>query len=291
MSVNVGKMKENLYEILGVTETATTEEIRKSYKALALQYHPDKNDSPDAEENFKRIGGAYEILSDPQKRLVYDNKTDDWDDESEVGDFFESFLEAFMSRFVSFRFTNSGYVFPPLKYDLQVKLAEVYKGCTKKHRVERYEMQRDGTRLKRVRLLSVDVKPGVMNGFKIVLKHEGHESGRGPPSDVIFTVHVEPHPVFKRQGNDLRYTACITQREADNGVNIKVPAFGGIKVAVDTTGETIKAGTVKRVLGCGLPFPNDPSKFGDIVVSFEIKAESVKKTVKPKHQKPKKRKK
>ena len=136
--------KKDYYEILGVSRTASQEEIKKAYRRLARQYHPDINKSPEAEAKFKEINEAYEVLSDPEKRAIYDRYghaglTGDIVDYSGFGGF-ESIIEEFFGGFGFPRVKRQ----PPrrgqdLYYELSITLEEAAFGAEKEFEIQRYE--------------------------------------------------------------------------------------------------------------------------------------------------------
>ncbi len=91
------------------------------------------------------------------------------------------------------------------------------------------------------------------------------------PADIIFIIRDKPHPLFKREGSDLRYVARLTLKQALCGVIFEVPTMTGEKLRISTKHEIIKPNTVKRVQGYGLPFPKDPTKKGDLLIAFDIR--------------------
>lgn len=124
-------MAENFYEILGVPETASQEEIKKAYRRLALEYHPDRNPSPEAEERFKQISQAYAVLSDPEKRAEYDRLLRGGGSDTLEG-FFNEVFESFFGISTRPRGVD-------LKYRLELTLEEVARGGEKTLRYQRRE--------------------------------------------------------------------------------------------------------------------------------------------------------
>ena len=160
---------------------------------------------------------------------------------------------------------------PPIEYDLYVALEEISKGCTKKMKINRSAVGPNGMPTKEEKVLSITVKPGWKAGTKITFPREGDQLPGKTPADVIFIIRDKPHPTFKRDGSDIKYTAKISLKQALCGAQIQVPTLTGETVPLDTTREVIKPNTVKRLQGRGLPYPTEPSRRGDLLVNFDIK--------------------
>lgn len=160
---------------------------------------------------------------------------------------------------------------PPVEYDLAVSLEDILKGCTKKMKISRKVLMPDGQSMRREeKVLTINVKPGWKAGTKITFQKEGDQSPRATAADIVFIIRDRPHDVFKRDGVDIKYTATITLRTALTGCTIDVPTLQGDTVKLSYN-EVIKPTTIKRVQGQGLPNPKDPSKRGDLIISFDIK--------------------
>lgn len=339
-------MGKDFYKTLGIEKTATDDEIKKAYRKLALKYHPDKNKSPAAEDRFKEIAEAYEVLSDKKKRDIYDQYGEEGlhggapgggtDGQQQFsyefhGDPRATFAQFFGSSdpFGIFFGTNEpnrmfdsnmfaggggmdddhdvysqmngifgnqrvgggpGGAFrsqsfnihqspnrkarqqdPPIEHDLYVTMEDIDRGCIKKMKISRMVMQPDGTTKKEEKVLQVTVKPGWKAGTKITFQKEGDVMPGKIPADIVFIIRDKPHATFKREGSDVRYTAKISLKQALCGVTVRVPTISGVDITLNSTGEVIKPNTVKRIQGKGLPFPKEPSRRGDLLVSFEIK--------------------
>lgn len=328
-------MGKDYYRILGLPKSATDDEIKKAYRKLALRYHPDKNKAANAEEKFKEVAEAYEVLSDKSKREIYDkygeeglkgggarngggNSTSftyqfhgdpratfaqffgssnpfaaffdmsdnlfdknvfDLDTEH---DFFSSPFGGLGSRhglggaFRSHSFNvhtplkKEKQQDPPIEHDLYVTLEEIYNGCVKKMKISRRVLQPDGTPRKEDKYVSISVKPGWKSGTKVTFQKEGDQTRGKIPADIVFIIRDKPHPLFKREGSDLRYTARLTLKQALCGVVFEVPTMSGDKLRISTMQEIIKPNTVKRIQGYGLPFPKDITRKGDLLVAFDI---------------------
>ncbi|XP_022659590.1 dnaJ protein homolog 1-like isoform X2 [Varroa jacobsoni] len=160
---------------------------------------------------------------------------------------------------------------PPVEHDLFVSLEDILKGCTKKMKISRKVLAPDGRTTRREeKVLTINVKPGWKAGTKITFQKEGDQSPGTTPADIVFIIRDKPHELFKRDGVDIRYTAKITLREALTGTRIQVPTLQGGTVSLHYN-ELIKPTTTKRVQGQGLPYPRDPSKRGDMIISFDIR--------------------
>ncbi|XP_055703100.1 dnaJ protein homolog 1 [Phlebotomus papatasi] len=328
-------MGKDFYRILGISKGASDDEIKKAYRKLALKYHPDKNKSPAAEERFKEIAEAYEVLSDKKKRDIYDQYGEEGlkggipgatgqegaytyefhgDPRATFAQFFGSsdpfgaffgtdpqrmfethnifgglddddvFAGQFGGRGPGGAFRSQSFNVqgggspkrrnqqdPPIEHNLYVGLEDVDQGCTKKMKIKRMAIGADGQPFKEEKMLTITVKPGWKAGTKITFQREGDQIPGKIPADIVFIIHDKPHQHFKREGSDIRYSAKITLKQALCGTIVMVPTLSGDTFTVNTAGEVIKPNTVKRYQGKGLPFPKEPSKRGDLLVSFDIK--------------------
>ncbi|XP_076234857.1 dnaJ protein homolog 1 isoform X2 [Calliopsis andreniformis] len=311
-------MGKDYYKILGISKSASDDEIKKAYRKLALKYHPDKNRSAGAEEKFKEIAEAYEVLSDAKKREVYDKFGEEGlkggagtaggggggttytfhgDPKATFAQFFGSASP--FQGFFEFGGPIGNRVFgfheddmdiddplgpnsgrgggkdraqdPAIEHDLYITLEEILRGCTKKMKISRRVVQPDGTTKKEDKVLTINVKPGWKAGTKITFQKEG-DQGRGKvPADIVFIIRDKPHPLFRREGSDIRYTCKLSLKQALCGTVIEVPTLTGEKINLNLTREIVKPNLVKRIQGHGLPFPKEPSRKGDLLVSFDIK--------------------
>ncbi|MEO5375884.1 MAG: J domain-containing protein [Alphaproteobacteria bacterium] len=258
------------YDVLGLTKTATAEDIKRSYRRLARTWHPDGNPDPGAEERFKQISAAYQILSDPVQRGRFDRGEIDADGH-ERGAFrqgqghgrtsggprsargarggfdfgFDGNIdpEDLFSDLFGRRRTKPG---PSPRrrgadsnYELQVTFEEAVLGTTKR------------VTLTTGKTLDVRIAAGTEDGRKLRLKGQGLAGGGGgEPGDALIEIKVAPHAFFVRKGDDIHLEAPMTLKEAVLGAKITVPTVDGrVSVSVPRGSNT---GTVLRLKGKGV---------------------------------------
>jgi curved DNA-binding protein len=270
------------YEVMGVARDASPEEIKRAYRKLARKYHPDVSKEKDAEERFKEIGEAYEVLRDPKKRAAYDalgrrpqgeefRPPPDWNfefDTSGLGaggysDFFEQLFgfgrrgggarSAFRSRGLD----TTGQV--------EITLEEAYSGTTRTITLQRVERGPDNRRHVRPEQLAIKIPPGVTEGSQIRVAAKGEPGiGGGEPGDLFLEVRLLPHKYFRVEGRDVWLDLPITPWEAALGESVRVPTLGGrVDLKIPKGSQTDRQ---LRLKGRGLP-GNPP---GDQFVVLKI---------------------
>ena len=281
-------METNYYKILEINKNASSQDIKKAYKKLALMYHPDKNKSPDAEQKFKKIAEAYEVLSDEKKRKEYDmyGKTLQSSDHLiNTDDILKEFLKQDvtflygipnnMDNFVfNFKYSNNNRYSPytqsvkkdpPIYQDLYVTLEELLKGATKKMKIMRTIYNNNGTSYKEEKILEIIIKKGWKKGTKITFVEEGDRKLGTKPADIIFIIQEKQHALFKRVDNNLTYYADIPLNDFLANAEITVPTLDGELKTIKPNGQKVIIG-----YGLGLPHQKNPSKRGDLVVTLNI---------------------
>jgi curved DNA-binding protein len=289
--------EKDLYAILGVARDADAETIRKTYRKLARKHHPDVNPGDrSAEDKFKDITHAYDVLSDAEKRRSYDEFGDVALQAGFDADKARRAREAFSSRFEpggggGFEgFPGAGEERPEfgglddlfsdlfsrrggarrqrrgsdLEAELELEFVDAALGGERRLSIAR-PMQ-DGT--VRDETVTVRIPPGVADGGRIRLRGKGGEGRGGPPGDLIARIRVRPHRFFRREGRDLYLDLPVTVGEATLGARVEVPTLAG-RVTL-----TIPAGTdcgaKLRLRGKGVPHPSGGQP-GDLYVVVQIR--------------------
>jgi molecular chaperone DnaJ len=261
-------LETDYYAVLGVPKDASDKDIKKAYRKLAQQYHPDKNPGDAAaEDRFKAASEAYAVVGDAEQRKEYDHarqmgqfvgtpgggqryvKVEDLFGD---GGSFELFGGGMSDLFGRAR--NAPRPGRDLSVELGLTFHEAISGVTR-------ELSLDGTKVK------VKIPQGVEDGSRIRVRGKGEAGANGgPPGDLFVTVRAGTHPLFGRKGANLLLTAPITFTEAALGAAISVPTLGGDPVKLKIPPGT-PYGKTFRVRGRGV---ETAKKTGDLLVTVEI---------------------
>ncbi len=277
------------YQILGVPRTATQDEVKKAYRKLARQYHPDNNPgNKQAEAKFKEINEANEVLSDPDKRQKYDALGSQWQayqrmggqpggfdwgqwttqtyDMNDLSDLFGGsggFSDFFTQIFggMGGRTARSASRGPRRGQDYEqpaeISLRDAYQGTT-------LTLQKDGQKLE------VKVPPGVKTGSRIRVAGQGQTGRQGGLSgDLYLIVAVQPDTHFERDGDDLKTEAAIDLYTLILGGEATVRTLSG-NVSLKIPPET-QPGRAFRLRGQGMPVLRDPQQHGDLLVRAQAR--------------------
>ena len=335
--------KRDYYEVLGVTKGASEDEIKKAYKKMARKYHPDLNpDNKEAEEKFKEVNEAYEVLSDPDKKARYDQYGhagvdpnfgagagfDGSFDFGDLGDIFGNFFGGGFGGGGRRTNPNAPQRGESIRLSLTISFEEAAFGCEKEITVERMEQcgtcggsgcaagttpevcpDCHGTGQVQVRrqtpmgvfatsspcgrcggkgkiihqpcpdcrgtgavrkrkTIKASVPAGIDNGQTISIRGQGHAGKNGGPAgDLLITITVRPHELFRREGTSVLCEAPITFAQAVLGAELEIPTIDG-KVKYDLP-EGTQSGTTFRLKGKGIPSINGRGR-GDQYVTVYI---------------------
>jgi curved DNA-binding protein len=282
---------QDYYQILGVARDADTSDIKKAYRQLARKYHPDVNSASGAEEKFKQVNEAYEVLKDNDKRQAYDRFGADWkhgqkfdggfggfqgggfqggnysDGGFSGGDFSDFFESIFGGGFQQggpspFQQGARGPRRPrgaDQQLKLDITLEEAFNGGSK---TIQFSRSSDSPEMKK---LKINIPQGVASGQKIRLAGQGQAAPHGAESgDLYLEMNILPHRLFRLEGRDVILRLPITPWEAAEGASLKVPTLSGsveLKIKPGT-----RSGQKMRLKGKGMP----GAQAGDQLVEIMI---------------------
>jgi len=268
------------YQTLGVAKTASQDEIRSAYRKLAMKYHPDRNPGDKkAEEKFKEINEAYQVLSDPQKRSRYDQLGDsyfryqqgggapggyDWSQwyaspggtrvefSGDINDLFSEFFRSIFGGAPEAAAGRKGRTARPPAYEspVTISLEEAYSGAMRQVESDR--------QVKKIR-----IPAGVRTGSKVRVPAGAPDGG-----DLYLDVTVAEDERFRREGNDLYSQAAVDVFTALLGGEVEVPTLSGmvhLKIPAGTQPEQ-----TFRIAGRGMPQSRNPQAKGDLYVKIKV---------------------
>ncbi|MGQ9815901.1 MAG: DnaJ C-terminal domain-containing protein [Candidatus Roseilinea sp.] len=279
------------YKTLGIERNADEDAIKRAYRKLARQFHPDLNKGDKkAEERFKEINEAYEVLSDREKRRMYDQlgsdfrryqqaggdpRAYDWVqwftqhsqarpganvrvEELDLGDLFAQFFGSGFGQSAAggFRRAETARSRPrDLEQSVTITLAEAYHGTTR-------ILSRDGQQIE------VTIPAGVKTGSKVRVRGQGARNGRGESGDLYLIIEVAPDPTYERQDDDLYRDIKVDVFTAMLGGELKVPTLSGdvmVKIPAGTS-----SGSRIRLRGKGMPRLSAKGEYGDLYLRVMV---------------------
>jgi len=279
------------YKILGLSRDASQDDIKRAYRKLARKYHPDVSSEDDAEERFKEVSEAYEVLKDPEKRAAYDQLGSQWRqgqdfqpppgwdqgfefrrggythaDPHVFSDFFESlFGRADFGPFGGAggsRFHAQG---NDTHARIMIDLEDAYRGGRRQITLKHSELGPDGRPVVRERTLSVSIPKGIVEGQQIRLAGQGEPGlGQGKAGDLYLEIQFRPHRHYRTEGRDVYVELPVAPWEAALGAKVRVPTpSGSVEVKIPPNS---KAGGKLRLKGRGIP-TREP---GDLFVVLRV---------------------
>ena len=264
--------EKDFYAILGVDKKAGADEIKKKYRSLARELHPDKTKGDDAlEEKFKAVSEAYDILSDSKKRAEYDEARSLFErggfrapmgGQNQGGDFSDLFGGGSPNDIFANLFGGGGIRRGPRKgQDLQTESTITFKEAVFGTTLE-LKLSTDGGK---PQTITARVPAGVNDGAKIRVKGKG-APGEAGPGDLFILLQVKPHPIFSRKAENITLTLPVSFVEATLGADIKVPTLDGEEVTVRIAPGTPNGRTL-RVKGRGI---KKGSVTGDLLATIDV---------------------
>ena len=275
------------YAVLGVDRKATQDEIKRAYRKLARKYHPDVSKEVDAEQKFKDLGEANEVLKDPEKRAAYDQLGSNWNTQQgfqpppDWGTGFEfhgappgggnqhDFSDFFESLFGQARGPGANRGFHMHGDDHHAKvlidLEDSFNGASRSITLQMPEVNPDGHVVTRNRTLKVRIPKGIRQGQQIRLAGQGATgTGGGKAGDLFLEIEFRPHRYYRVEGADVYLELPLAPWEAALGASVKVPTpSGAIDLKIPPNSQ---AGKKLRLKGRGIPAKTT----GDLYVVLQI---------------------
>jgi len=282
------------YQLMDVERSASQDEIKRAYRKLARKYHPDVSKEADAEERFKEVGEAYEVLKDPEKRAAYDelganwkggqdfNPPPGWDqgfefhgggyterDPEQFSDFFESLFGSSFAGGGGGQGQRGGGGYSMRGEDAYAKavieLEDAYQGTTRAITLRHAELGPNGRPEVKNRTLNVKIPKGIRQGQHIRLAGQGNPGhGGGEAGDLYLEIEFNVHPYYRVEGGDVYLDLPIAPWEAALGTTVTAPTPGGnveLKIPAGSA-----SGKKMRLKGRGIP----SSSAGDLYVLLQV---------------------
>lgn len=281
------------YKILGLPKNATDTQIKKEYRKAARKYHPDVSKAANAEQKFKEVGEAYEVLKDPEKRKAYDQYGADWKTGKQQQEYQKQYQgsgfggqggfdfgsgfsgggdysEFFESMFGGSARGRSGRRSRKQKGEdvnasITVPINDAFEGSTRRINFQLQSVSPDGQVVTKPVNLNVKIPKGIKNGQKIRLAGQGSPGHNGgEKGDMYIKIEFEKHPFFTAEGHDVYIDLPVAPWEAALGSSVNIPAPGGdVKLKIPPgSGQ----GKKLRLKGKGIP----AKKAGDLYVVLKI---------------------
>jgi len=267
-------MNRDLYSILEISKDASEQDIKKAYRKLTLQYHPDRNNSSDAEEKIRKINEAYEVLGDKQKRMLYDSDANQFGfhfsegQRVDINNIFNMFFNGGIPHQSGFHVFRNGVpqlIKPsPMLQTLTLTLEQSFKGCSVEIKIDRtVSVGKSITYETETFNLSI---PAGIDQEQFMIQEKGNviENCKG---DVIISIHIENNPPFSRRGLDLIYSKTLTLKESLCGFSFVINHPIGESIVIEER-TIIKPNSKKVIPEMGMR--RDGQQIGNLIIEFSI---------------------
>jgi len=283
-------VEKDLYGILGVSEDSEDGDIKRAYRKLSKDLHPDKNPSPEARQQFNDVRDAYEILSSPESKILFDTGGMEAIQEHKKGQVQKGETSQ-NSVTVTMEMLYSGAEHPVsisrrvvcrgCRVNPKKEICKTCNRCPNEVRtvnrpmgpgfvVQQQEEIKSNEKCKtEATTLHMHIEKGMRDGDSITFEMMGEQRPKQIPGDVVFKLKLQKHKVFNRRGNDLQIKDKITLRQALLGFEKKIKHLDGHEVVIKRDGVTMP-GAVMKVAEEGMPKKDDSSSFGDLYIEFSV---------------------
>lgn len=272
-------MNSDLYSILEISKDASEKDIKKAYRKLTLQYHPDRNNSSDAEEKIRKINEAYEVLGDKDKRMLYDSGTNQsgfsfgefhFSDVQgvDINNIFNMFFNGGIPQQSGFRVFRDGVPQPmkpsPILQTLTLTLEQSFKGCLVDIKIDRTVSVGESVSYE-TETFNISIPAGI-HPEQFIIQEKGNvcENCKG---DVIISIHIENNPSFSRRGIDLFYSKTLTLKESLCGFSFVINHPSGDSIVIEE--RTITKPSSKKIIP-DMGMRKDGQQTGNLIIEFSI---------------------
>jgi curved DNA-binding protein len=283
------------YEVMGLARDASQDDIKRAYRKLARKYHPDVSKEAEAEQRFKEVGEAYEVLKDPEKRSAYDRMGPNWKagqdfqpppgagpgfdfgdrdfagDPGEGGEFSDFFEELFGRRTHRRDDAAGAGGFRMQGQDqharVQIDLEDSFRGARRSIPLSVPVFDARGQMSLQERRLEVEIPRGIREGQHLRLAGQGTPGvGGGPPGDLYLEVNFRPHPLYRVDGRDLYLDLPVAPWEAALGATVTAPTpEGPVQLGIPAGSSS---GRKLRLKGRGIPGPTPGDLYAVLVIAL-----------------------
>jgi len=286
-------MAESHYNILGVSESASQDEIKKAYRSLSLKFHPDKNNGSDSNGKYQKINEAYEVLGDDQKKEEYDalkknrnpffHMANGSNMDIPIDNIFNAIFGGGMQGFMpqggpffnqnqgqhgnqTFHFVQGLQKPTPIIKNISITLEQVYSGSNIPIEIERWLVE-NGTKVIEKEIIYLTIPKGIDDGEMVVLREKGNVISDTVKGDIKIFIRVEPNNVFKRKGLDILVDHKISLKDALCGFTMEYKHINSKTYTLNNNSVAIQPGYTKTIAGMGL---TRETHTGNLVLIFNI---------------------